>query len=75
MRFSNNNSTMLFRTGKQQGKEYIKIHTGGYPETTIFKGNKQEFEKATGIFVFDKRGRTRLSEDCIKKLNTFLNKQ
>ena len=74
MRFSNNNSTMLFRTGNNKGKEYIKLHTGGYPESTIHKGCRDTFRKETGIVVFDKRGKVRLSERQIKRLNDFLNK-
>lgn len=74
MNFSNNNSTMLFRTGTQKGEEYIKLHTGGYPETTIHKGCRETFRKETGIVVFDKRGRVRLSERQMKRLNDFLNK-
>ena len=75
MNFSNNNSTMLFRTGTTKGEEYIKLHTGGYPETTIHKGCRETFRKETGIITFDKRGKVRLSEQQIKKLNNFLNKQ
>ena len=73
--FSNNFPTMHYRTGTQQGEEYIKVHTNGYPEATIFKGNKEQFERATGIVVFDKRGKQRLTEQAIKKLNLLLNKQ
>jgi len=75
MRFSNNNTTMLFRTGTQKGEEYIKLHTGGYPESTIHKGCKETFRKETGIITFEKRGKVRLSERQIKLLNDFLNKQ
>lgn len=75
MRFSNNNPTMLFRTGTQKGEDYIKLHTGGYPESTIHKGCRETFRKETGIVVFDKRGRVRLSERQQKLLNDFLNKQ
>ena len=75
MRFSNNNSTMLFKTGNNKGEDYIKLHTGGYPESTYHKGCIETFRKETGIVVFDKRGRVRLSESQIKRLNDFLNKQ
>ena len=75
MRFSNNNSTMLFKTGNNKGEDYIKLHTGGYPESTYHKGCIETFRKETGIVVFDKRGRVRLSEQQIKRLNDFLNKQ
>ena len=75
MRFSNNNSTMLFKTGNNKGEDYIKLHTGGYPESTYHKGCIDTFRKATGIVVFDKRGKVRLSEQQIKRLNNFLNKQ
>ena len=75
MRFSNNNPTMLFRTGTQKGEDYIKLHTGGYPESTIHKGCIETFRKETGIVVFDKRGRVRLSERQQKLLNDLLNKQ
>ena len=75
MRFSNNNSTMLFKTGNNKGEDYIKLHTGGYPESTYHKGCIDTFRKETGIVVFDKRGKVRLSEQQIKRLNNFLNKQ
>ncbi len=75
MRFSNNNSTMLFKTGNNKGEDYIKLHTGGYPESTYHKGCIDTFRKETGIVVFDKRGKVRLSEQQIKRLNDFLNKQ
>lgn len=75
MRFSNNNSTMLFKTGNNKGEDYIKLHTGGYPESTYHKGCIETFRKETGIVVFDKRGKVRLSEQQIKRLNNFLNKR
>ena len=75
MRFSNNNSTMLLKTGNNKGEDNIKLHTGGYPESTYHKGCIETFRKATGIVVFDKRGKVRLSEQQIKRLNNFLNKR
>ena len=74
MTFSNNNPTMRYKSGFKDDEEYIKIHTGGHPERTIFKGNKREFIANTGIIVFDKRGITRLSVNQIIKLNNLLNK-
>tara|TARA_R110001632_G_scaffold11798_1_gene41844 strand:+ start:297 stop:554 length:258 start_codon:yes stop_codon:yes gene_type:complete len=73
--FSNNNTTMRYKSGYKNEEEYIKIHTGGHPETTIFKGNRRDFERSTGIIVFDKRGITRLSVRQMKKLNALLNKR
>ena len=66
---------MLFKTGNNKGEDYIKLHTGGYPESTYHKGCIETFRKATGIVVFDKRGKVRLSEQQIKRLNNFLNKR
>ena len=66
---------MLFKTGNNKGEDYIKLHTGGYPESTYHKGCIETFRKETGIVVFDKRGKVRLSEQQIKRLNNFLNKR
>tara|TARA_R110002126_G_scaffold3201_8_gene17947 strand:- start:123 stop:383 length:261 start_codon:yes stop_codon:yes gene_type:complete len=72
--FSNNNTTMRYKSGYKNEEEYIQIHTGGHPQRTIFKGNRKAFEASTGIIVFDKRGMTRLSVRQMKKLNDLLNK-
>ena len=73
MYFSNNRSTMQYRTSTKDNKEQVKIVTGGYPETTLHKGSMDEFSKATGIVLFGKGGRTKLSERQIRRINIFLN--
>jgi hypothetical protein len=70
--YSKGNTKMNFRTGTSQGEEYIKVHTTGYPECTLFKGNRQEFERDTGIIVYSKKGTLSLTERDIKALNMLL---
>jgi len=70
--YSKGNTKMNFRTGTSQGEEYIKIHTTGYPERTLFKGSKQQFERDTGILVYSKNGSMRLSEQEMIALNMLL---
>lgn len=73
--FTNNRSKMHFKTGTKQGEEYVKLHTNGHPEMTLYQGSRATFRQQTGIVLHDKRGTMRLSESQMKKLNDFLNKQ
>ena len=75
MYFSNNRSTMQYRMSIKNNEEQVKIVGGGYPETVIHKGSMKEFSRSTGIVVFDKRGKMKLSERQVRLLNNFLNNQ
>lgn len=75
MYFSNNRSTMQYRMSIKNNEEQVKIVGGGYPETVIHKGSMKEFSRSTGIVMFDKRGKMRLTERQVRLLNNFLNNQ
>jgi len=75
MYFTNNRTTMNYRTSTKDNEEQVKIVGGGYPETVIYKGSMKEFNRSTGIAIFDRRGKMRLTERQVKLLNQFLNNQ
>tara|TARA_R110001632_G_scaffold215185_1_gene342229 strand:+ start:152 stop:379 length:228 start_codon:yes stop_codon:yes gene_type:complete len=75
MYFTNNRTTMNYRTSVKDNEEQVKIVGGGYPETVIHKGSMKDFSRSTGIVMFDKRGKLRLTERQVRLLNQFLNNQ
>ena len=70
--YSMHNPTMIFRTSVKDNEEQVKIVTGGYPESTVFKGSMDTFREQTGVIIFDKRGKVRLNEREQKRVNLFL---
>lgn len=75
MYFTNNRTTMNYRTSTKDNEEQVKIVGGGYPETVIHKGSMKDFNRSTGIAIFDRRGKMVLTERQVKLLNQFLNNQ